>query len=88
MNYVSKVVDRLNEEIPGNDPELINLYSLLVMTRGAYTTLEDVHDAWSVWRNNTKPDHKSLIPFDHLTEEVQELDRVYVHAIRKVALER
>jgi hypothetical protein len=40
-----------------------------------------VHDAWSVWRNKTDPDHRSLIPFDDLTPEVQQLDSKYREAI-------
>ncbi len=87
MNYVEKVIEALSEELPGLDRDLLRLYALLAMTTGTETSLEDVHDAWSLWKNEIKADHKSLIPFSELTVEVQELDRKYADAIRKVALD-
>lgn len=84
-NYVQLVLDRLHAESPGLDPDLAQLYALLVMTKGVETTLEDVHEAWGLWRNTTNPAHRSLIPFSELTPEVQELDRVYVDAIHRTA---
>lgn len=85
MNYVEYVVIQLNDLIPGLPPELIDLYALLVLTQGESTSLDDVHDAWSVWKSRIRPDHHSLIPFNELSQEVQELDRKYMLAIRKVA---
>jgi hypothetical protein len=84
-NYVNEIRDAVRQELPGIDEDLLDMYSLLVLVKGKETTLEDVHDAWSVWRNLTRPDHKSLIPFSELSEEVQELDRKYTNAIVKVA---
>ena len=84
-NYVQAVIRELNALLPGLENELVNLYALLVLTRGAETTLKDVHDAWGVWRNLTNPTHKSLVPFDQLSLEVQELDRKYMEAIHKAA---
>jgi hypothetical protein len=86
-NYVQAVLDRLNEASPGLDPDLAQLYALLAMTKGLDTTLEDVHDAWAIYRNITNPQHRSLIPFAELTTEVQELDREYMDAIHKAALD-
>ncbi len=85
MNYIQNVIDDLNELIPGYPPELIDLYALLVLTRGKETTLEDVHDAWAIWKNRIKPNHKSLIPFDELKFEIQERDRKFMVAIHTVA---
>lgn len=85
-NYVQTVIDSLNDRV-NLYPDLTPLYALLVMTTGVSTTLEDVHDAWSIWQNYTQPDHRSLIPFDELTLEVQELDRKYMEAIHAVARE-
>lgn len=79
--YVQRVMAALNEASPDLDPDLARLYALLVFVRGGDTTLEDVHDAWALWRNETKPDHKSIVPFGQLTHEVRELDRPYVDAI-------
>lgn len=84
-NYVERVAATLAARLPDCDRTLIDLYTLLALTRGTETTLRDVHDAWSVWRALTKPDHRSLVPFDELTVEVQELDRPYMEAIHEAA---
>ncbi len=88
MNYIENVRNELNFILPGLPGDLLDLYTLLVFTRGENCTLEDVHDAWAIWRNNTNPTHKSLIKFDELTTEVQELDREYRDGIRRCAVER
>jgi hypothetical protein len=79
-NYVRVVLDRLTSVSPGLDPELARLYALLVLVKGEATTLRDVHDAGSVWRDRTRP---SLIPFEQLSRVVQLLDRPYATAIHK-----
>lgn len=86
MNYIqaAKEVLRLKIDV---EEGLLDLYTLLVFTRGETTTLEDVHDAWAIWRNNSKPDHKSLIPFSELTLEVQYLDVEYARAIQETSFE-
>ncbi|QIN94160.1 hypothetical protein PP459_gp073 [Streptomyces phage Wakanda] len=85
MNYVQEKLDELSKNLPGLPDELIDLYGLLVFVKGDKVTLEDVHDAWAIWKNRIRPDHKSLIPFDELTNEVQELDRKYADGIAKVS---
>jgi hypothetical protein len=85
MNYVQAVTDELADLLPGCAGDLLDLYALLALTRGPLTSLEDVHDAWSVWRNRTAPEHRSLIPFAKLAPEVQELDRKYMEAIHQAA---
>lgn len=87
MNYIQDALHRLNAELPDLEPELADLYVLLALTTGKTTTLQDVHEAWAIWRNRSNPQHRSLIPFDQLTVEVQELDRQYRDAIREVAEE-
>lgn len=84
MNYVQEKIDELGQ-ILNLPAELMDLYILLVFVKGAEVTLEDVHDAWSVWKNRIRPDHHSLIPFDELSETVQELDRKYADGIARVA---
>lgn len=86
-NYISKIILVLDNMLPGLPPELLDLYVNLVLSTGTETTLENVHDAWSIWKNRIDPTHKSLIPFQELTPEVQELDRKYMNAIRSVALD-
>ena len=85
-NYVQAVLDRLNEACPVLESDLARLYALLAMTKGADTTLRDVHDAWALARSVTRPDHPCLVPFDELTVEQQELDREYMVAIHKAAI--
>ncbi len=84
-NYVQRVSSRLADLLPDCDDELLDLYALLVLTRGQETTLQDVHDAWSVWCCAIDPGHRALVPFAQLPPEVRELDRPYRLAIRRVA---
>ena len=80
MNYVQKVKVELSKKIDV-ESDLLDLYTLLVFTKGVECTWEDVHDAWSIWKNQIDPQHKSLIPFDELKYEVAELDEKYAKAI-------
>ena len=84
-NYLSVITGRLAAKLPGCPTDLLRMYALLVLTTGTETTLENVHDAWSTWRDATRPDHPSLVPFAELAPDVQELDRKYADAIREVA---
>lgn len=85
-NYIEQVKEELKLRMNVED-ELLDLYALLVLVRGEKCTLEDVHDAWSVWKNKTDATHRSLIPFSELSRQVQELDREYAQAIIKTAKE-
>ena len=85
-NYVAELIDILSEQLPSLPPELIDLYALLAFVKGTDTTLEDVHDAWSVWKNRGNPNHRSLVWFDELSPEVQELDRDYMNAIHRAVV--
>ncbi len=86
MSYVTEARAALLANYPGEaDERLIDLYTLLVLVKGESVTLEDVHDAWAVWTEPTRPDHRSLVPFDQLSTEVQELDEPYRAAIAAAA---
>lgn len=85
MNYIDEIVEKLRKEIPDCTTDLLRLYALLVLITGEDTELDDVHDAWAVWRSVTKPDHIALVPFGELSDEVRQLDLPYRDAIRKVA---
>lgn len=87
VNYAQEVLDELAERLPDCDTPLLELYALLALVRGGGTTLENVHDAWAIWRNRTRPDHPSLVPFIKLAPDVRELDRKYADAIREAAAE-
>jgi len=82
LNYIQDIVTRLTDILVWQDVLLLRFYAQLVLTTGTETTLENVHDAWSSWRDVTNPGHKSLVPFRKLTKEVRELDRPYMDAIR------
>jgi len=84
-NYIENVRDQLAKRIDV-EGDLLDLYTLLTLVKGSETTLQDVHDAWAVWRNKTNPEHKSIVAFEQLTPEVQELDREYAEAIRSICL--
>ena len=60
-------------------------YTLLAIVKGEETTSKDVHDAWSMATFPFDPTHRSLVPFEELTEEVQAYDDVYRDAIVRVA---
>lgn len=89
-SYAHEIVTAMKSEMDWDNPTeqekpLIALYALLAMTKGAATTAEDVHDAWSVWTAmfRDRPDHPSLVPFCDLTDEVKALDDEYVEAIHR-----
>lgn len=84
-NYVHEITTALVELLPTCDHSLLSQYALLVLVKGADTTMEDVHDAWSVWQSRRNPHHSSLVPFDQLAPRVQEMDRKYMLAIHQVA---
>jgi len=88
MNYIEKIKKELDKELKMNKPYqgLLDVYALLVLVKGENCNNEDVHDAWSVWQNLKDKEHRSLIPFDELTREVQDLDTKYKDAIIKVAV--
>lgn len=83
MNYIEAVRQELMED--GISDAHADVYTLLVLTTGTSTTLENVHDAWAVVENRKRPDHKSLKPFWELSHEVQELDWKYMDSIHRVA---
>lgn len=83
--YIGDAIAAIEVELPGLGDELTRLYALLALVRGVNTDLRDVHDAWAVWRDRTQPGHRSIVPFDQLAPEVQELDRKYRDGIRRVA---
>jgi hypothetical protein len=85
MNYVERVIDAILGENNDLDYALAEMYALLVLVKGVNITMEDVHDAWSMWRNQTSPSHRSILPFDELASEVQEMDREHMEMLHRVA---
>jgi hypothetical protein len=94
MNYVDEIAAALRERLPDDQwpddgpEELARVYALLALVKGEETTLEDVHDAWAVWKAARDPGHESLRPFAELDEETRSWDEPYAEAIRAVAAGR
>ena len=87
MNYIDKIRTALEQKLNMGCAysSLLDVYALLVLVRGKDCTNEDIHDAWAVWQNNIEKDHRSLIPFDELTKDIQSLDEKYRDAVIKVS---
>lgn len=62
-------------------PDLLDLYTLLLLSKGDSVTKKDVHDAWAVRQVRIRPDHHSLIPYGQLEQDTQARDDKYVQAI-------
>lgn len=85
MNYIDVIKEELTKHLRIGKG-LQNVYALLVLVKGEDVTLKDVHDAWSVninltWDVAQYGPHRSLIPFDELSPEVQAKDQNYVDGI-------
>ena len=85
-NYIKNAKEVLRETFEENDlqvdDKLLDLYTLLLLTKGLKVTGKDVHEAWGIYTNQVNPRHKSLIPFEDLTKEVQNLDTPYTETIK------
>lgn len=85
-NYVKNAKEVLRETFEENNlvvgDNLLDLYTLLLLTKGLKVTEKDVHEAWAIYTNQINPRHKSLIPFEDLTKEVQNLDTPYTEVIK------
>lgn len=80
-NYAQDAIDAVTSEQPTLPDELARLYALLVLVKGTDTTMEDVHDAWSVWTTPADPEHRCLVPYSELAVDVQDLDGPFQQAI-------
>ena len=90
LNYIDQIAKAIAtecgyESIGLDDERLLRIYAVLALTLGEATTNQAVHDAWSAWKSEYNPLHKSLIPFKELTPDVQELDTLYRDAIISVS---
>lgn len=84
-NYVEQVAEKLRAELPQCDPHLIELYTLLALTKGQRTTAWDIHNAWAVRRNTTQPEHHDLVPYRQLSPEAIAKDQPFVAAVRRAS---
>lgn len=81
--YTIEAARFLDEELPGLDPVLRDLYLVLMLTIGESVTLRSVHDAWSVWCRN--PSHPCLVPFAELSSADQAKDAPFAEGICRAA---
>jgi hypothetical protein len=92
MTDLEQLANRVRDATPaellpdGDVDGLFLLYALLCSAKGLGVTARDVHDAWRVWMLlRGRPDHKSMVPFDELTEEIRLSDIPFVEAIHLVS---
>lgn len=91
--YIDKIMDKVSLMFHKDNSRLsqnfLTFYTQLVLTAlstDIEITKEMVHDAWSVatyHKNNTRF-HKSMKPFNYLSEEIQELDQPYIEKLNEV----
>jgi hypothetical protein len=79
MRY--RVISALGDSNNTGWDQLMDLYTLLAMTTGTTTTSNNIHDAWSIATARTDPEHRSLVPFSELEQDIQSMDDVYRDAV-------
>ena len=92
-SYITKTKELVEKEFKTQNeylsPVFTSFYSQLVLTSLASNqeiTKEMVHEAWSIAIDNDNPDkiHSSLIPFEYLSNYIQDLDQYYVEKLTNV----
>ena len=87
-NYMLKRAAILKEELNQELPEVLFSYldlACVSASTGTPITNEAIHDAWSIWKNTIDNTHKSIIPYNKLSIEIQELDTPYTDAVNRAA---
>ena len=94
MNYIDEIAQAIRARVdPGYRlPEteierLFRMYAVLALVKGIGATAKDVHDAWSAWECDRKPQAPSIVPFAQLPAETQRLDEPLVAAIHAAVRE-
>ena len=86
VTYVHKVVDRVRNLVYDT---FVPFYTQLILTAlslDVEITEEMVHDAWSIatYNKNDTDFHRSMIPFNLLSKEIQDLDKPYVEKLNEI----
>lgn len=86
VNYVHKVVDRVRNLVSDT---FVPFYTQLILTAlslDVEITEEMVHNAWSIatYNRNDTDFHRSMIPFNLLSKEIQDLDKPYVEKLNEI----
>ncbi len=90
-NYIRELAQQIRAKVNQTDlpnrglDELFDSYAVLALAKGSNVTNEDVHNAWSAWATKYAPDSESLVPYDELSEKVQQDDTRFTAAIKTVA---
>ncbi len=71
-------------ERPGMN-ELLDMYAIIALTKGAATTNRDVHHAWLIWARRHDPRNPDLIAYHDLPQAVKDQDSPFARAICAVA---
>ena len=91
MNYLDDLAAAIRSEvapalIPKEDTTgLFRMDALLVRAKDTAVSGSDVHDAWTVWALQAKPDHSAIHPFEALDAGTQAKDEPNVDALQRVA---
>jgi hypothetical protein len=94
VSYISQIASEIAAELPQellpdeHADELMLLYAVLATSVGTAVTSEQVHDAWVAWMTYRGENHRSMVPFDQLSQDVQREDEPFAQAIRRVAERR
>jgi hypothetical protein len=86
VNYIEQTAELIRanldpDMLPEHSYPLMLMYAVLARVKGAETTLEDVHDAWSAWMSMRDSRHESIVPFADLPEDVRREDEPFLRAI-------
>lgn len=86
VTYVHKVVDRVRNLVSDT---FVPFYTQLILTAlslDVEITEEMVHDAWSIatYHRNDTDFHRSMIPFNLLSKQIQDLDKPYVEKLNEI----
>lgn len=90
MNYVQDVMKaivsaRVASGRKPYHPDLVKLYTLLVLTKGVDMELADIHDAWAVMNALEIPDDADMVPFASLSHENHMKDKRHLDLLLQVA---
>ncbi len=89
--YLDDLAAKIQEHIPenrlpdGDADDLFRLYAILLRAKGTSVAESDIHDAWSAWMSRRDGEHASLVPYEDLSEDVREEDRIFATAVRNAA---
>ena len=91
MTYLDVLAGEIQRAVPrdalppDDTTDLFRLYAVLLLSKGAAVSRQDVHNAWVAWMLSRGEEHASLVPFSELDAQTQAEDSPFVAAIRSVA---